>query len=112
ARRNVFEPRLPRCSPTARKRNAERGSNVVEVSGFPIVRPSTDGSKRFGRSPFVPSTFPKPGPSEPVITVNGIPVLLSQTAEKDQRPKTDGTGRPFAESAGVAYRKQISAECD
>ena len=61
--RKVSRPRLPAISMGARmKRNAERGSNRTEVSGFPMVRPRTEGSTTYGRSPLLPSTLPKPGP--------------------------------------------------
>ena len=52
-----------------------------------MVRPNSDVSSRCGRSPIAPSTFPKPGPSEPVWTVNGVPVFISVTVESSQLPK-------------------------
>src|SRR5437016_892892 len=64
-RRKVLKPRLPRASVGPMVANAERGSNARDVSGLPMERPRTAGSITLGRSPFVPSTLPDPGPSEP-----------------------------------------------
>lgn len=80
--RKVARPRLPHISAGAlMKRKTERGSNWVEVSGLPIVRPSTDGSTTIGRSRLFPSTLPIPGASAPDITVNGVPVFNSVMAD-------------------------------
>src|SRR5262249_28008450 len=50
--RKVLRPRFPAISMGVQmKRNAERCSNRTEVSGFPMVRPSTEGSTTIGRSP-------------------------------------------------------------
>src|SRR5438093_11683431 len=83
--RKVLRPRLPAISIGARmNRNAERGSNRTEVSGLPIVRPSTEGSTTIGRSPELPSTLPKPGPSDPPSTVKGVPLFSSNTEVRSQ----------------------------
>src|SRR5438132_4434420 len=83
--RKVLRPRLPAISMGARmKRNAERGSNRTEASGFPMVRLRTEGSTTYGRSPLLPSTLPKPGPSEPASTVKGVPLFSSNTEVRSQ----------------------------
>src|ERR1041384_4728466 len=83
-RRNVLKPIEPLESVGAMVVNAERGSSRRDVFGSPIVRPSTDGSIMFGRSPLVPSTLPEPGPSDPEITVKGSPVFARKTPDKRQ----------------------------
>src|SRR5207237_6493214 len=68
--RNALRPILPAIRVGAEKNpNAERGINCVDVSGSPMMRPSIDGSTISGRSPFVPSAFPKPGESDPASTL-------------------------------------------
>src|SRR6476646_8065511 len=98
--RNVFSPRLPRESFGPIKRNADRGRRAVEVSGWPIVRPSTEGSTRLGRSPGEPSTFPKPGPSEPEKTVKGDPVFARKMVDTFQRPMMFRTAAGALSSLG------------
>src|SRR5438094_10321950 len=74
--RKVLRPRLPAISTGARmKRKAERGSIQTEVSGFPMVRHSTEGSITYGRSPDLPWTLPQQRPSEPAATVRGVPLF-------------------------------------
>src|SRR3954447_24181258 len=101
-RRKVFDPRLPRASPGAINPNAARGSTCGAVSGFPTVRPSTAGSRRFGRSPFEPSTFPNPGPSDPVSTVNGSPVFARNVPDARQPPAR----------FGAAHESRAISACD
>src|SRR5947208_7378163 len=101
--RNVLNPRFPRDSVGAINPNAERGSSALEVFGSPKVWPSTRGSSRFGRSPFDPSTFPKPGPSDPVITVNGSPVFARNVPEIRQPPTAPRSRRQPEANVGTAY---------
>ena len=62
------------------KENADGGSRSSEVSGSSMERPSTDGSSTMGVSLCEPSTLPKPGPSAPASTENGVPDF-SRTTE-------------------------------
>ena len=101
--RKVLRPRLPAISTGARmKRKAERGSIRTEVSGFPMVRPSTEGSITYGRSPELPSTLPKPGPSEPASTVKGVPLFSSNTEVisqlRNNRPSRPTPPRPVLQA--------------
>src|SRR3954453_18956714 len=110
-RRKVLNPRFPRDCPGAIEAKADRGNKAVDVSGLLMDLPSTDGSSRFGRSPLEPSTLPEPGPSEPVITVKGRPLLARSVPEIRQLLVARRTRRLPEESGGEYWRRTITA-CD
>ena len=101
SRRKVLRPRFPRWSVGEMKENASGGSRRAEVSGSSIERPSTERSSTRGVSLCDPSTFPKPGASEPDSTENGVPDLSKDTALSCQLPRIPRSHRGLPDNPAV-----------
>src|ERR1035441_5626748 len=109
--RNTLRPRFPAVIPGMMYARAEAGSNCLDVSGLPMVRPRTARLTSMGRSQGVPSALPYPGASEPEYTENGVPLLSNPMVEIFQPPARARTQRLAEASEGVSYETRARNDC-